>query len=513
MSGLIYYTDKRSVLPQLERTKTYIDTQNISEEVKLLRKTGFMSPKINLIDENIDNKLIEWKKSKNYNLAGDILSQALLAHRDDGIEIIKKHLLSKYPTDSIYKWLFDKKDLHFTIKEKIEYNYRKLKIEPKDSIGWTDQAINFILQNNREESIKCIEEALNINSDLGFIVRNASRLFHLIGDTGRSIKVLKSSEYYNHDPQILSAEISFSQLANRRTNGIEIGQKLIDDKRYMYNEKTELASSLGTIEFQNGEFKKSEKLFAISLLAPNNNSLAQYIWYKKGSLPILNFSNFENSNEILTHLSLKENDFEKSLEYSLNWKEEEPYSLRPYMVASQLTGEILGHYNEAFKIILQGTEAQKLIKADNFSEKEELALSNDMAYYLLKDEKIEEAEEYIKPLLLNQNKPLGKNSTDYIFVATIGLLAYKQMNYDLGRRLYRTSIKFFQDLNLPYLAGSAFLNFFDEELKLVTNLESLLALKKELDDVVPINAQNDLLYRKSKSIKSFQNVLRKLTNH
>lgn len=510
MSGLIYYTDKRRVLPILERTNTYIDTFNLTKADVSKEKINFMRPLINLKDENLSEKITEWRKSKNYNLAGDILSQSLISNKQEEVEDIKKYLLSTFPNDTVLKWLF--KDREKNIKsneERIEYNFKKLQLEPKDSLTWTDQAINYILLNDRDESLKCIEEALKINSNLGFILRNAARIFSLTGDNNRSIKILRNSEYYKYDPQILSAEIAFSQLDNRRTNGIEIANKLILDNKYKNKEKSELASTLATIEFIKGELRKSEKLFELSLLDPTKNSYAQYLWYKNDNEPLYKRKVFFDSNEIQTHLYLNEDNFQKSLKYAINWKDEEPYSLRPYRVASDLSGELLGEYDTAYEILKAGLESQKAIKADNFSHKDELILNNDLAYYLLKSNRVDEAENYLNLFLDVLNKSTKLDDSDCVNIATIGLFAYKLKNDELGRSLYRKSIKYFQDNKKFYLAGSAFLNFFDEEIKIITNLDSLQKLRRELDDLVPINAQNDLLFRKDKSIKLFnENVIR-----
>lgn len=69
MSGLIYYTDKRRVLPQLERTNSYKDTRNVTNLTDEAKKQTWQQPIINLKDDDLIKKLTEWKVSKNYNLA------------------------------------------------------------------------------------------------------------------------------------------------------------------------------------------------------------------------------------------------------------------------------------------------------------------------------------------------------------------------------------------------------------------------------------------------------------
>ncbi len=513
MPGLIYHTDKRNVLPQLERTTTYIETLKLSIPGIENGKSKYLSPFINLKDDNLDDKLIEWKESKNLNLAGDIISQAIVLNKSKDIEVVKNYLLANFPTDNILQWLYSDGANKILNENRIKHNFNKLRLEPKDSLTWTDQAINYLILNEREDSIKCIEEALKINYNNGYIVRNASRIFSLTGDKSRAIKTLKNSEDYKFDPQIVSAEIAFSQLENRKTSGIDIGYKLLNENQYKNHEKYELASTLGTIEFLKGEIKKSEKLFAMSLLEPTKNAFAQYLWYKKGSNLIDKNEEYMDSNEIKTHINFKNNYFSKSLEFALAWKSEEPYSIRPYKVASHLCGVLLSDYENAFKLLKDGLDSQRVIKADNFNFKEEIMLSNDLAYYLLKSGKTEEAEKYLKPIFEIEKKTSKLDDSDNINIATLGLFAYKQKRNDLGNKLYRKVIKYFTDNYNPYLAGSAFLNFFDEEINYVADLETLQNLKKELDNIIPKDAQNDLLFRKSNSLKLFENAIYQLKNN
>lgn len=510
MSGSIYFKDDRKVLPQLERTSTYKDTEspvNIKNELGV----NSMQPIINLKEENLDNKLIEWRKSKNYSLAGDILSQAIVSKKLEDYTEVKEYLLSNYPKDTILKWLFGERTSEKKNEERIKHNFKKLSLEPKDALTWTDQAINYISINNRAEAIECIEEAVKINSNMGFIIRNASRIFNLIGDTNRSIKLLKNSEYYKYDPQIVSAEIAFSQLENRKTQGIDIADKLLVNNKYKNHEKSELASTLGTIEFFKKNYKKSEELFNLSLLAPNRNSFAQSLWYKKEEISPQKFKAYEHSNEIQTRRNSKENNFTKALEYSLKWIKDEPYSVRPYRVSSHISGVLLGDTENAYNLITQAMEAQKAIKGDNFTKKEELEFNNDIAYYLLKSNRVQEAEKYIEPLLELQNKSTKLDDIEYINIATLGLFAYKNQDINLGNNLYRKTITHFLKTKQPYLAGSAFLNFFDEEIRIKKELDELAKLRTELDDLIPNDSDdNELLFRKKNSITLFNDILSKL---
>lgn len=509
MAGLLYYTDKRRMLPQLERTSVYKDTVALPDLAA--SKLNWMRPIIQLKDESLENKLIEWRKYKNYNLAGDILSQAILLNRMEDFSEVSKYLLSKYPGDDIFQWVFKKGIVELSIEERIKYNHKKLTLETEDALTWTDQAINYMLMNDRDEAIKSIESAVSIESDLGFVVRNASRIFNLVGDNGRAIKLLKNSQYYRHDPQILSAEIAFSQLENRRTNGIAIADKLLDDTQYNHHEKSELASTLGTIEFFKDNFRRSEQLFDLSLVDPSKNSFAQSLWYKRHEISPQQFNAYGDSNEIQTHKYSKVNDFEKALAHSIRWMEEEPYSARPYRISSYITGVIFGDNDAAFDLIKKGMEFQKLIKGNNYSRHEEMGFNNDMAYHLLKADRIDEANIYLQPMLELRDSTRKLEDLEYINLATLGLFAYKMNQSDLGQKLYRKTITHFMNSRKEYLAGSAFLNFFNEEINVSGSIEALAKLRKELDELIPDDVtKNELVIRKANSLRLFNDAVLKL---
>lgn len=510
MAGLIYHTDKRRMLPQLERATSYKDTVALPV-LPDLSKLNWMRPIIQLKDENLLDKLKEWRKSKDYNLAGNILSQAIILNRVEEYSEVSDYLLKKYPADHVYKWLFKRGLADLNLDQKIKLNYEKLALEPSDAITWADQAINYTLKNDRDEALKSIENAISIEPNMGFIVRNAARIFNLIGDNGRAIKLLKNSAYYRHDPQILSAEIALSQLESRRTTGVEIGDKLIKDKHYNHREKSELASTLGTIEFFKDNFKRSEQLFDLSLVEPNRNSFAQSLWYKRKEISPLQFRAYIDSNEIQTHKYSKDNDFEKALFHSLQWMNDEPYSTRPYRVSSYIQGAIFGKHNEAFDLIKKGTESQRRIKGDNYSDHEEMGFNNDMAYHLLKANRIKEAQHYIKPLLKLRDSKGKLQDIEYVCVATLGLFAYKMNESEVGKKMYRNTITHFINSGKGYLAGSAFLNFFEEEINISNNLEYLNTLRKELDDLIPDDStKNELTLRKGNSLKLFDQAVLKL---
>lgn len=503
MSQLIYFTDNRRVVPFIERAENYFETSTLFTGLEKPFTKSFDNLKFK--EDDFVSKINEWKTNKNILLAGDIISHSIMDNNKDDLNNVLQYLLKNYPNNNLYNWLnknVESKELG--IKERIDKNYKKLKYEDKDSLTLVDQAINFLYLSERDEALLNLEKALEINSSNAYIVRNASRIFSLIGENNRSIKVLKDSQYYKYDPQILSAEIAFSQIEKRKTNGIDIGRKLIYESRFKDNEKSELASSLGTFELQEGDFNLAKKFFEISLRKPNANSLAQIVWYQRQLFDLPTRHKKFDSNEIRTNLYFNDGRYTDAFNYSKKWIQEEPYSVRPFRISAHLIGVMLGDNKTASEIYLAGFKTQKNLKGDNFSKTDELSFNNDIAYYLLKSGDIDQAKVYLE-LAFNILEKKGQLSEkEFVYIATLGLFFFKIKNLEMARKLYKRVIKYFYSENKIYYAGSAFLNYFEEEIIVANDKEKLLELEKELEAIVPENSNSDLLFRKNNLLKNFQ---------
>src|SRR4051812_47209463 len=107
MAGLMYNTDKRRMLPQLERVSTYLDTKNVTRHT-VLKKPPLSVPIFNLKDEDLAGKIIKWSANKNRASAGDIFCQAFIEDRLSEIHEIQNYLSSGDSPNRILNWLFAK---------------------------------------------------------------------------------------------------------------------------------------------------------------------------------------------------------------------------------------------------------------------------------------------------------------------------------------------------------------------------------------------------------------------
>lgn len=508
MSSSIHNTPDRKLLPQLQKHKDYVKSQ-ISRPLDIENKQNIKTSIIEFKDDNIDILLEEWNHLKTVSKAGEILSHAILLDMQDDLSDVISFLQRSSPKNKILEWITNRNNQNISTSEEIDINIRRLSVEPKDAYTWIDQGLNFLEIGDRDEMVKCIEEALFINKDSSFIVRNASRIFNLLGDNNRALQILKQSEYYKYDPNILSAEIAFSQLEARHSRGSLHGTKLLSDGKYSDLQYSELAGALATDEYMKGDLKKSEQLFDRSLIDPNINAYTQSLFYKQNPIPEEKINWYSDSNEIQYHRLSETNNFKDALKHSLLWIEDEPYSSRPYHSSAYLSGSVLGNYDNAAQIIKRLIKMEESLKND-IDKELDMGLRNDLAYYLLMDNKIEEATTYLGRLQEEVDKKTMHNRREHVAIATLGLFAYKTGNFDLGEKMYRTTIKEFNKLKNRHNVQSAFLNFFNEQILHIEDLAGLISLKRELDDLIPKNANNDILFRKERALIRFDERVKKI---
>ena len=494
MSGLIYHNDKRRILPAIERSDTFKSTKSFES----INDTSEMV--IDYKDDSAKIRLKKWKKDKRLGVAGEILSLALVRNESEIVHELKEYILSQNNNNAIIGETNYERRQSLSDQLRIAHNKRKLSLEPKDAVTWTEQAISYISLGHREKALQCINIATDLEKDMAYVLRNASRIHSICGDNNRAIYLLKRSQYYKYDPQILSAEIAFSELVERKTRGIDYGRRIIENSHFTPHEMSELTSAIATVEYFNGDHKKSEELFDKSLIDPTDNSFAQSLWYKQSPIEDKRLDYYAQSNEIQAHRYSKEGDFTKSLKYSKDWQTDEPFSRRPYQLSSHLVGGIFDNNLKAAEISLEAYNKQKQVKS-RLDQKEDFGLRNDIAYYLLKAGRTREAMKYLQPILKLRPERRTRERYEYFCLATIGLFLYKVGENELGKQFYKKAIKYFFSKREMYNARVAFINYYNEEIFVLDNEEKRLKLRKEFEGMVPDNIEHDLNHLKKISLK------------
>jgi tetratricopeptide (TPR) repeat protein len=331
-----------------------------------------------------------------------------------------------------------------------------------------------------------------------FILRSATRFFIHTEQFEKAIFYLRKSESIKKDPWLISAHIATSSIIGRFSPFIKDGMNIINSMNYSNFEITELASSLGTLEFKDGSFKKARLLFDKSMKAPNDNSLAQLEWiskedYRFSSDPFLH-QGVINPFEAYALDFYEKEKWEDAFYNCIKWFLDVPFSKRPVLLGSFIAGSFLKDRVSSILLCEVG------LKANPYDP----TLLNNIIYNLAISNKISELGNYVNQLR-NFNLTYLPNETKVTIQATLGLVAFRTNDIENGIKLYELSIQNAEKINNSYLKKLALLNY-TRELVLFDQPQKV----KYLDIIKSLSIENtakDLLDIQREVIElSFNNI-------
>lgn len=362
---------------------------------------------------------------------------------EDSNKILEKNIES---VEEFSAYLDDK------IFNKIINKTKKLTInQSSNSINWIELARLYTIKNQLDKANKCITVALQLSPNNRFVLRSAVRFFIHTSQEEKAIYYLKKSNAIKEDPWLISAHIATSRLIDRYSPFIKIGEKIITSKKYSAFDLTELSSSLGTIELEHGSFKKSKPLLDLSLINPNDNSLAQFEWLsKKDNRLHFNSDSFQevkNPFEAFAYENFQKGSFQESFYNCINWYLDFPYSKRPLVFGSYIAS-LLEDYDASIIMCLAGLRLNS----------SEIGFVNNIIYALCLKNQLDEVPKYLE--LLNRNNSLSLDNEEKITIqATLGLYYLKINEIDKGKELYKISLENSRILKNEYYYNLALINF------------------------------------------------------
>jgi len=507
--GVIYQTEKRSIIPRLRS----LQLSSTSRKLAI--------PEQNKLILNIDSQqvLLEQKEAWGYkndiSHAGDLLSSAFVLGVESQYQNVAKFILNSEhdQTSPVFKLAsrtlgipirVEEEKLEFSNNQDFRVKYfsqiRKYKtylaLEPRNPIAWVELGRLYIIVGENEKAKKSIDNALYLDKNNRFIVRSASRFYHhLYDDKDYALKIIKSSDYIKNDPWLISAEIAYSTLLNRHSTMAKLGMEYLKKEVRDYSSITELASAIGTLEANNDKNKEARKYFQQSLVKPNDNSIAQYLWmFKKINGTEIDVANFHIpfAYEAAAQSFYNKNDYLQAYQNAIKWYEDEPYSTRPIRLASYLACTFLDDYkDEGISFLRRG------IKMNS----DDIALNNNLVYYLIQNNQTDEAVKIFQKKLRKylQGTLDSKDNNIISLIATAGLIFYRQKELEYGRILYKQAINLAKKKESKYLIALATVNYIREEFRVTEREESLATLLNQLNAACKNIEEPDvkLLYKKA----------------
>lgn len=508
----VFFNNNRHVIPNwrsFERTVRSGEL-NVNRVVK--------SAKV-FTEEDLANYYSDWKLNRNIAHAGDYISAAIsngYINNEETLEVAN-YVLTKAEEstsilldtanliissneqikDGIFKsdHLFE--DTHELIKIYSElHRYKELlRKYPSNAIYYVEMSRLYISLSMYEKAMKQMEYALYLAPTNRYVIRSAVRLYIHQGKNEKAFSLLRKVSKMN-DPWLLAPEISLTMILGKPQNSANKSLHIIESDNYSSFSITELSSSLATLEFEAGNYKKSRKLFGRSLLSPNDNSLAQVQWANNQKLNVLfdnqillsNFSFYEAN----AWYEYQNKNYKSALKYADEWSTDLPYAKSPIYFAFHVSNTHLKDFELSERILKKGLSANRM----------DSGLLNNLAYVYALQNKTEDALQVLSKV--NMNEEMERN-TKICLEATRGLIYFRSGFADFGRQCYLKAIEDTMKIpNEPELNWLAILNYAREELLLKSDYSDKVM---ELVERIP-ETENDEIIELRKEVVNL-NVKRK----
>ena len=266
--------------------------------------------------------------------------------------------------------------------------------------------------------------ALSLAPENRYVLRSAARIFGHIGDPDQALHALKNSGRSTQDPWLLAADIAL-QGDKVRGSSVKLGMRLLSDQSQAPRHLSELAAAVGTVEHDSGRHKAAKKLFAQSLIDPNDNSVAQAVYIsqidEKIRLPDEVLQRPQNY-EARARRAFASAAWDTSMQQSWQWLCDEPFDITPAILGSCLSfdSKLTERAKEIATAGLRCAPANALLLNNR-------AVAN--AYL----GNIEEA-------LVDVTQALRYERDRAHLLATLALVAYRSGQIEYGMKLYGMSI-------------------------------------------------------------------------
>ena len=239
--------------------------------------------------------------------------------------------------------------------ERIRGEIRRLKARVKEFPSYAilnvDLARRYASLGQNDKAEKFFRIAISLVPDNRFIVRSALRFFVHNRDLDKAIHLVRLHQK-SQDPWLLSAVIATADLAGKHEFINVRRAKEIINSSLRPAQLSELASAVATLELSAGNNKRAKKLFAVSVINPNDNTVAQLKWADEEHQIGFKQELLETqlSFEARAIDAVAREQWSAAIENCELWRLDEPFSLRPVAIGGFLAAELLQNYKEALRI-------------------------------------------------------------------------------------------------------------------------------------------------------------------
>lgn len=300
---------------------------------------------------------------------------------------------------------------------------------PRNPLAYMDLAREYVAQGQPLSAVKPVKIALALAPNSRFVLRSASRFFLHFNDPEQAHSILRKTDRVKTDPWLLAAEIAVADVAGRTSSLVKIGRQFVDSEKFPPSQISELASALGTLLTESGNFRLGKRLFRRALVEPTENVVAQAGWISRhiGDLQLdPNILNTPGSYEARTWASLIDTHWKDSVTAASLWLRDEPFAKRPAVFGSWAAMSMIADFELAERFARHGLSIHP----------NESLLLNNLAVSLIYQGKTSRAVEVFEKINQRDTEGLYKPT----FLATKGLIQFRLGFPDAGRSLYSMAV-------------------------------------------------------------------------
>lgn len=275
-----------------------------------------------------------------------------------------------------------------------------------------------------EAAERFVVAALSLAPQNRFVLRSAVRYFLHRGQKDRAHAILLRSETLAGDPWVQASEIAVATVLGKSSKLLKRLNRALEASDTLAENQSELGSAVATVHLNDGNDKRAKKLFAKTLLNPNDNVVAQAEWVSRRlSLVVPETAlktkySFE-ANSAHRYRSL---DIGGAIEQADFWRADEPFASRPVAWLGHLhaINDDFHHASEFYQQAIELEDEPDIagLLNQNFSRIETGALEI-ASHQLIQLSKDPEAPHHRAQILANA-----------------GALAYASGGHSVGRDLY-----------------------------------------------------------------------------
>uniref|UniRef100_A0A923FAQ3 Tetratricopeptide repeat protein n=1 Tax=Pseudomonas zanjanensis TaxID=2745496 RepID=A0A923FAQ3_9PSED len=390
--------------------------------------------------------LKEFNTTQTVGIATELLNVAIIENDHENAGIAAQFLKNKrFLSPSLIKLLHNSWDLQVPEKpteHPISILKKQLTLSNNNPLIWVDLSREYAIFGEKERSIKAMLAALHYANDHRWITRIGARVFVHFNEPDRAHYILLKNPSIKADPWLIATEMAVSRKANRQSKLLSNGRNLLESNTPLIH-MSELASSFGTLELLNGAEKKAKGFFKQSLLAPNQNSLAQAKWAERNSR-LKNLVNVPLDSNVVAYEAQYWEAYSKqniplAMDFAKAWYNQEPYSSGPAIAISYLAALL-----DDYKLLLQITTKGLIANPHNST----LKLNQIFAWIASNDinriasEKPDLIDKFLRTLnLLAEHDDWSLKAHA---LANTGMFHYRTGNLETGRQQYNLAEEIYE---------------------------------------------------------------------